>query len=140
MEALTEVKNAERLLRKLRRMPQVAREMIRDAMADQADEMVAMMKRLAPVDQGDLRDSIQWKWGRRAPKGAMALATVQEGEGDLAITIFTTDFKARWQEFGTVKMAANPFFFVAYRAQKKSARRAIQAAARRAAKKVAAGG
>lgn len=137
MTVTAKITNETELLRKLTRLPAKMKERVAEVMAKQADEIVAMMKRLVPVDEGDLRDSIAWKWGRRAPKGAMSVATVDGG--DLAITIYTTDFKARWQEFGTVKMAANPFFFVSWRASRKGIRRRIQGALRQAAKEVASG-
>jgi HK97 gp10 family phage protein len=89
----------------------------RKAMETGADELVAMMKRLVPVDHGDLRDSIAWKWGN-APKGATVLAESKESRG-LKITIYATDFKARWIEFGTIKMSAKPYFFPSYRALRK---------------------
>lgn len=39
------------------------------AMEQGAEEVVAMMKQLAPVDDGDLQMSISWTWGKplRAP-------------------------------------------------------------------------
>lgn len=138
-----EIQNAERLLQKLRRIPQAAKVSIREAMAEQADEVVAFMKRRVPVDEGDLRDSIGWRWGSRAPAGSIGVATVGARDSDLTITIFAggqSAFHARWVEFGTVKMAARPFFFVSWRANRKHIRRRIQAAVRAAARRVAAGG
>jgi HK97 gp10 family phage protein len=140
------VKGADALLRKLQFLPSAMREAIRNAMADQADEVVAMMKRLVPVESGDLRDSIGWRWGSRAPKGSMAVASVSSGLGglgkDLQLTIFAGSseaFYARWVEFGTVKMPGRPFFFVSWRASRKSVRRKMRAATRIAARQVAAG-
>jgi HK97 gp10 family phage protein len=46
-------------------------------------------------------------------------------------------YYGRFVEFGTVKMAKRPFFFPAYRAHRKSAKRSIQAAVRAAAREVA---
>lgn len=99
-----------KLQRKLNRMPKVAKEVIRDAMEKQADDIVRMMKSLAPVDDGDLRDSIGWTWGKlakgkRALGGATAVATVESSlGGDLTITIYAGGpkaFYARFVEFGT---------------------------------------
>lgn len=139
-----EIRNAERLLRKLTIIPQAMREEIRHALSDQADEITDMMRRLVPVEPGkpDLRDSIGWRWGRRAPKGSVGVATLQGAQrDDLTITIFAADdetFYGTFVEFGTVKMAARPFFFVSWRANRKNARSKIRAAVRRAAKRVAA--
>lgn len=64
------------------------------------------MRRLAPDDPNtpdpDLESSIQW-----------------QEEHELRRKVFTDDFKARWQEFGTVKMSASPFFWPAYRLKRK---------------------
>ena len=90
----------------------------RKAMEKGAEELVQMMRRLVPVDSGDLRDSIAWAWGE-APKGAVVLAESAPTERGLKITVYATDFKARWIEFGTIKMGARPFFFPSYRALRK---------------------
>ncbi|BCH32636.1 hypothetical protein MesoLjLc_45660 [Mesorhizobium sp. L-8-10] len=113
------VKGLAQLQRKLTvTIPAKVEAATRAAMEKGADELVAMMKRLVPVDQGDLRDSIAWTWGE-APKGAVVLAESKAESRGLKITVYATDFKARWIEFGTVKMAAQPFFFPSYRAMRK---------------------
>lgn len=148
-----------RLERKLKRLPKVAKDLIRAKMAEAADQVVSMMKSLVPVLQvpdgrrkpGALRDSIGWTWGQ-APTGSMVIATLKGAGagGDLTITIFAgsrdkgrgTDdaYYARWVEFGTSKMKAQPYFYVSWRANRKSARSKIRYAVRKAAKQVAAGG
>lgn len=148
-----------RLERKLKRLPKVAKDLIRKKMAEAADQIVAMMKSLAPVlkepdrrrQAGALRDSIGWTWGQ-APKGSMVVATLKGAGvgGDLTITIYagtrdkalgTADaFWARWVEFGTSKMGAQPYFYVSWRANRRSVRRKIISAVRTSAKRVAAGG
>lgn len=150
---MTRIKGLSKLQRKLKQLPVVAKRHIRAELEKVADRIVAMMKSLVPVDDGTLRDSIGWTWGD-APKGAMKIATVAGGE--LAITIYagsTEAYYARWVEFGTADHFAGglfagarhpgtrsqPFFYVSWRAQKKSAKRAIRKASRDAAKKVAAG-
>lgn len=148
------------LIRKLRVLPDEARLMMRDAMAKEADEIVGLMKRLAPVKTGALRDSIGWAWGNNIPKGAMAVAT--KGKGDLSITIYAGSrdkalgdadaYYARWIEFGTAShivggkyagadhpgTKAQPFFYPGWRAGKKQAKKNLRKAARDAARKVAA--
>lgn len=54
------------------------------------------------MDEGDLRYSIKW-----------------QAETELKRKVSTDDYKARWNEFGTTKMAASPFFFPAYRLKRK---------------------
>lgn len=148
-----------RLEKKLKRLPKVAKETIRAEMAKAADQIVAMMKSLVPVLQvedarrraGALRDSIGWSWGK-APTGSIVIATLKGAGlgGDLTITIYAGSrdksrgvddaYYARWVEFGTSKMKAQPYFYVSWRANRKDARRAVRKAVVSSAKKVAAGG
>lgn len=136
------------LLRKLKVLPDAAREKLRQAMAQEAEKIVELMRRLAPDDDA-LRRSIGWTWGDKVPKGAMAVAT--KGKGDLAITIYAGDkdaFYARWWEFGTAErehksgkkvgaMRAHPFFYPGWRAGRKAAKAALRKASRDAAREVA---
>lgn len=153
---MTKILNLDRLNRKLAKLPAVAKQMIRQAMEAKANEIVAMMKNLVPVDDGTLRDSIGWTWGK-APKGSLTLASVQAtGDNGMTLTIYAGNkeaFYARWVEFGTARhengglfegsihpgTTAQPFFFVSWRANKRRTVRAVRKASRDSAKKVAAG-
>lgn len=115
-----------------------------------ANDTVAMMKGLAPSNTGTLRDSIAWTYGD-APRGSLVVATVnatqkfaRRGKSkDLTITIYAGGpdaYYARWIEFGTEKMAKQPYFYVSWRANRKSAKRKINSEIRKTAKRVAAGG
>lgn len=129
------------LAKKLAALPNVVKDEIRRALQASAEEVVALAKSLVPRDQGDLYDSIDWKWGAGTPVGTVALARRQLG--DLSVTVFAGDdkaFYARFVEFGTVKMKAEPFFFPAYRAVRKRAKSRISRATTKAAKKVATNG
>lgn len=103
----------------------------RKAMEKGAQELVDMMKRLVPVSAdgshgnapGTLRDSIGWTWGD-APKGSFTVLKSSTGGeyAGLRITVYAGNkvaYYARWQEFGTSKMPANPFFFPSYRSLRK---------------------
>jgi HK97 gp10 family phage protein len=114
----------------------------RPAMEAGAEELVKMMKRLAPVDDGDLRDSIGWTWGN-APAGAAVIAQSDPNERGIRITVYAGNAKAYYAsfvEFGTAPhnvatgggnksfkgvahghpgTRAHPFFFPSYRALKK---------------------
>ena len=132
-----------KLERKLKRLPVAARETIRAAMEAAADEIVAMMKGLVPDATGALRDSIGWTWGQ-APKGSMVISTLKGAGvgGDLTLTIFAGNaeaYYARWVEFGTQKMRAQPYFYVSWRTNRRNARRKVRAAVRKSAKQAAAG-
>lgn len=153
---MTKIQGLDRLKRKLAKLPQVAKQMIRQQMEKTADEIVAMMMNLVAVDDGKLRDSIGWTWGK-APKGSISLASVKStGADGLTLTIYAGNseaYYARWVEFGTARhenggrfagsdhpgTTAQPFFYVSWRANKRRAVRAVSKATRDAAKKVAAG-
>jgi len=127
---------------------------IKDAMALAADDIVRLAKSLVEKDSGNLEDSIGWTWGA-PPRGALTLGKIARsalGKG-LTITIYAGDesaYYARWVEFGTAPhingglfagtshpgTSAQPFFFPAYRANRKSAKREIRKATRTAARKV----
>ena len=144
------LKGLPELKAKLLRLKEHTAKDVAPAMAAAGDKVVEMMKRLAPVDDGTLRDSIGWTFGD-APKGAIKVATIKEGL--LRLTIFAGNekaFYARFVEFGTAPHVqggqfagtqhpgnpAQPFFFVSYRAMKKEiksiVRKAIQEAVRKA--------
>jgi HK97 gp10 family phage protein len=92
-----------------------------------ADEFKAMAKRLAPRDRGDLSESIEKIPGRHE------LAVIVQAGGPKA-------FYARWVEFGTVRMRAQPFFFPAYRALRRRMKGRASRASTKAAKRVAGNG
>lgn len=123
------VKGVAALTRKLTvTMPAKVEARARAAMEKGADELVAMMKRLAPFP--DIANSIGWTWGD-APKGAVVLAQSKSESRGLKITVYATDWRARWFEFGTAervqkttgrstgRIVAHQFFFPSYRALRK---------------------
>lgn len=138
-----------KLERKLRRLPEAVKARIREAMEAAAKDIVEMMQSLVPYDTGALYDSIGWTWGA-APAGSLIVAQVKGKLGsELTITIYAGSrdksrgdadaYYARWVEFGTQKMAAQPYFFVSWRASRKKARSGIAKAVRKGARDVAAG-
>lgn len=116
--------NRDRLRRRMRSIPVEVRKALKDQNAVNAAELVETQKGFVPVDDGDLRGSIRHQdvsdstrisqrvsaGGREAPHGW-------------------------WQEVGTSKMQANPFFWVAWRLK----RRRFKTRMSRAAKKAIAG-
>ena len=127
------------LERRWARVPALVREEVSKVMEQTATEIVAEMKSIAPRRTGTGADSIGWTWGD-APAGSMTIGTVGAKEyGSLRIVIYAgagDAFYMRFQEFGTLKMAANPFFFPVWRARKRRTRgritRAINKAIKRA--------
>jgi len=131
-----------KLKKKLEALVAVGRDEIRRAMETSADEIVALAKNLVPVDKGDLKDSIGWTWGK-APKGAMTLGKVQSDgvDSEFTITIYAGNseaYYARWVEFGTQKMGAQPYFYPSYRALRRRSKSRVTRAVTKAIKKVAA--
>ncbi|MFC7399587.1 HK97-gp10 family putative phage morphogenesis protein [Chelatococcus sp. GCM10030263] len=136
---MAKVAGLDRLRRKLAVLPDAAKDEIRKALVAGAEEIVALAKSLVPVESGGLRNSIGWTWGD-APKGSIALASA--GTGDLRITVYAGNdhaYYARWVEFGTVKMAAKPYFFPAYRSLRRRVRSRITRGVKGAVKRVASG-
>lgn len=121
-----------------KRIPKKAVENVRLAMEKSATEIVEEMRARAPRDSGALADSIGWTWGE-APAGSFTIGTVGGREfSSLRITIFAGTrnkglgdqdaFYARFQEFGTINMFANPFFFPVWRARRKRVRQRVSRA------------
>ncbi|MEO9340468.1 HK97-gp10 family putative phage morphogenesis protein [Mesorhizobium sp. SB112] len=108
-----------RLQKRLNAIPIAAKRAVELSMEKSAQEIVALAKRLCPVDQGELRDSIGWTWGD-APEGTIVLAATKGAV--LRITIYAGSdaaFYARWVEFGTATALPQPFFLPSYRLLKK---------------------
>lgn len=112
------IKGLSSLQKKLKRMPQVARSEIRQALAEGADDMVATMKNLAPVSAngshgwkpGMLRASIVATFGDgsvpkyAAFRGRKGRRAIQSNDPDLSVTISAGNSDVRYAhlvEFGT---------------------------------------
>lgn len=142
MATYAKVVGLPKLRKKLEALVAVGRDEIRRAMETSANEIVALAKNLVPVDKGDLKDSIGWTWGK-APKGAMTLGKVQSDgvDSEFTITIYAGNseaYYARWVEFGTQKMGAQPYFYPSYRALRRRSKSRVTRAVTKAIKKVAA--
>ena len=93
-------------------------------MEEGAQEIVDAMKMAAPIQSGDLRDSIGWTWGE-VPAGSFMIDEIRSGKNagqqyaTLRIKIYAGSreaFYARFIEFGTkTGVRAQPFFFAAYK-------------------------
>jgi HK97 gp10 family phage protein len=133
------IKGKDEFLRQLQALPDAMRAEITKTLEVSAEETTDLMKRFAPVKTGALRASIGWNFG--APKEGSRLsspARSAKGEADLAAVMYAGDevaFYARFQEFGTKKMAANPFFYPGYRYGRKRAKSRLSRAIRNGARK-----
>lgn len=117
-------------------------------MEEGAAEIVAIMKATVSVKSGALRDSIGWTWGD-VPAGSFVIADVRSGKNagmqyaTLRIKIYAGNreaFYGAWQEFGTSKMPAQPFFYHVWKEHRPKFRRRIATAVRKAIKEAWANG
>lgn len=102
------VKGVDKLKRKLKAMPKIARDEIHDALRQSAAEMVGTAKSFAPVKSGALRDSVGYTFGDYKPENSNVRGVVGGGsrlaDPDLTVTIHAGDAKAYYAafvEFGT---------------------------------------
>lgn len=138
------LKGKEKLKIILRALPAQARKYVAAAVAEGADDIVAMQKHLCPVGEaigdehpGQLRDSIGWKTAAQDPGKGKRGRRVADPE--LAAVISAGGAAAPhalYVEFGTEKMRAEPFFRPGVRVVRKSALRRINAAVRRGVREI----
>lgn len=130
--------------------PSAARSAITEALRQNGEEVTPVIKRAAPVDDGDLQKSISWKFGP-APPGALGVSEDRTPNipDDLRISIFAGGPKARHAHlvhYGTGPrvtkdgkstgiMPATPFFFPYIRAYSRRFRNRIRRLARQGLKK-----
>jgi len=133
------VKNVAGFQRKMRAVPLIVRLELVKQLEKEADKIVKLMRAFAPRGSSlQLVESIGWTWGD-VPKGAITVGQVRGSKYNrIAIKIYAGGgdaFYARFQEFGTVNMAANPFFYPVFRAEKRRAKAGIRRALKRGIKK-----
>ena len=107
------------LTRRFAAIPSEVKASIKPAVAKGGEELVARMKHLAPADDGKLRDSIA------ATPGPVELS-VTVSAGGAATTVQTAQGPfdvALAQEFGTVAMQRNSFFWPSVNTLKKRVRK-----------------
>lgn len=125
--------------RKMRAIPLSVRLEVVKQLEKEAEKIVKLMRAFAPKGTSlQLLNSIGWTWGD-VPPGAITVGKVAGNQFDrIAIKIYAGGgdaFYAKFQEFGTVKMAANPFFFPVYRAEKRRVKSNLRRAVKRGFKK-----
>lgn len=156
--AVSSKSGIDKLKRQLAAMPKEARKTIRKALEKGAGNIVTTAKSFAPVADGDLRNSIGFTFGEYTAdnsnvRGVSAGGGALGGDKDLSVTIHAGDevaYYASFVELGTKAHkaggyfagsgvtipagAAQPFFFPAYRANKKRVQSAVNRAIKKAAK------
>lgn len=158
------------LQRKLSLLRVSVKEEIAKAMEKGAQEIVELAQALVPIDEMVLYESIAWTWGDPPKGALVLARSRNRRPGDgLKITVYAGGgdaFYARWVEFGTQPhnvargggtvsgkkqlagggglghpgASAQPFFFPAYRANRRRVRSRITRAINSAARKQATGG
>jgi HK97 gp10 family phage protein len=106
-------KNADRFHKKLSKLPPTVGKAAKEGLIESAEFIVEAMKRQVPVRSGALRDSITF-----TKPDANALR-------DNRVTITAGNkqaFYAKFVEYGTQKMRAEPFFWTTWRAFRRSAK------------------
>ena len=152
---MAKLSRRENLLRKMAAMPPAVRSAIKQALAQGADEITDDMKRLAPKKTGKLRESIRQTWGGVKVRYSSLAGTAGEaGDPDLSVRISAGDSGVRYAhlvEFGTAPhlnggllagsrhpgTSPQPFFFPAYRANKRRVKSRISRATTKAVKQFA---
>jgi HK97 gp10 family phage protein len=107
-------------------IPARVRAELETAMLQSADLIVGAARLRVPVDEGDVRDSIRQHGVREGKRGGLYVA-ITAGDRTTENDGYQV---ARLLEFGTVKMAAQPFMLPAYRANRKRAQARMRRAMR----------
>lgn len=161
------VQNLERLKARIAALPEETRKEMQAALLKGGEEIADAARRFVPKRGGALLKSIGVTLGNYSPENANVRGVSVGGGHDLAVTVHAGDakaFYAAWVEFGTKPhnvakgggtkkgqrqaragggrphpgAAPNPFFFPAYRLNKKRALSRVKRAIGKAARKVAA--
>lgn len=128
---MAKVQGWDRLKRRLEKIPKAVREQTQPAITSAAQDVADVMKALAPVDDGDLKDSIVvTAGGQRTPPHSQPGGATTVPENAAMITAGNSKVRyAHLVEFGTLAARAQPYFFVGFRMmQKKKAAAKIKRA------------
>lgn len=123
-----------RLSARLEAIPKAAVAAVQPALLKSGQELVARMKQLAPVDTGDLRDSIELTpAGQSTPPYSQPGGSQVVPENAVYVTAGNSDVRyPHLVEYGTTKAPAKPFFWPAYRLSKKRITNRLKRAIRKA--------
>lgn len=152
------VEGLDRLKQKLAvTIPKATKQATKNALRNGARKIAEAARSLAPVDDGDLKESIDFTFGEyKADNSNVRGFSAGSGTGDKDSVVFVhagdeKAYYAAFVEFGTDPhpqggkfkgtqhpgTSPKPFFYPAYRANIKNVRSNINAAVRRATKKAA---
>lgn len=119
-----------RFQKRMRAIPKAVRESVHPALVKGAEEIAATARRLAPEETGALKESITVT-GPNQPTPAYSQpgGARMVGENQAAVTVGNSKVRyAHLVEYGTTKAPAKPFFWPAFRSQRKRAANRIKRA------------
>lgn len=121
----------------MERVKQVAKKAAMERLIKGAQEVADTQRQLVPVDTGALRDSITVTLpGETTPPHSQPGGSTVAGENQVLVTVGNSGVRyPHHPEHGTAKMAATPYFFVAYRLHRDKIKRGVASAFGRAARK-----
>lgn len=116
-------KNAQlaRLQKRLDAIPKRVKQAVQPALRQSGEELVRTMRQLAPVDTGDLRDSIKYTMpGNSTPSYSQPGGSMTAGENEVLVTAGNDGVRyPHLVEYGTVHAEAQPFFWPGFRLKRK---------------------
>lgn len=125
MSSANKFDRRERLLARMASIPDQVKQASERNLHAQAQFLVDQIKAVVPVDEGDLRDSVEW---HPNPSDEKIAVVITEGLGQENDPL---NRKARALEFGRPDMDAQPHFFPTFRAWKKKINSRVLAAGRK---------
>lgn len=125
-----------RLQKRLNAIPKKVREAVKPALIKSAQELANDMQRLAPVDNGDLRDSIVATGpGESTPAYSQPGGSRTAAENEALVTAGNSEVRyPHLVEYGTTKTPAQAFFWPAVRLNRKRIQGRIKRAISKAVK------
>jgi HK97 gp10 family phage protein len=115
---------------RMRAIPKAAREAVKPALMQGGYEVADTIEALAPEDTGDLKGSVAVTGpGQATPPYSQPGGSDVVPENAVAVTVGNSDVRyPHLQEYGTTKMAAQPFFWPGVRLSRKKALNRIKRA------------
>jgi HK97 gp10 family phage protein len=110
-----------RLAQRMAAIPKAVKDAVRPALIKSGNEMAASARALAPVDTGALKNSIAvTPPGQATPPYSQPGGSQVAGETEVLVTVGDTHVRyAHLVEYGTKNARAKPYFWPAFRLNKK---------------------
>lgn len=116
--------------RRMQAIPKAVREAVSPALVGAANDVAAMVRVLAPVDEGALRESVEVTApGQATPPYSQPGGAATAPSNAALVTVGNSEVRyPHLQEYGTMHHAAQPFFWPAFRLTRKKAAAKIKRA------------